>query len=389
MRISLISFAIAVCVLSFGIQVDAQTNTFTKNLSLGSQHVQVTALQKVLNQDQDTRVAATGPGSAGNETDYFGLLTKAAVIRFQEKYANDILIPAGLAQGNGYVGSYTRAKLNVLPVLTTSATNTTSSVATTAAVSAATSTQTKIPSTDYLVKDSEKIDIYVGDKMLANVKSRIYAAVNAGVASRVASRATATSTEPIVLPSIGSGDVPSIAIGVPSPRLGAPGSYVSLKGVGITANSVLYFGKNYIVRKTSGSPGGVFIFVVPPIPPGHYDIAVKTGGTVSNTTAFVVRDPKSPPVHIQSVSPAAVRYGGTLTITGSGFTPINNIVVTTQQKFTGVPSTDGTTLTITLTPEVLSEYAKVSNGTMPIPMSVSVENDYGFSDSTKSFTMAI
>jgi len=41
-------------------------------------------------------------------------MTKSAVIKFQEKYASEILIPIGLSQGTGYVGSITRQKINQL-----------------------------------------------------------------------------------------------------------------------------------------------------------------------------------------------------------------------------------------------------------------------------------
>jgi hypothetical protein len=74
----------------------------------------VKELQKVLNADVDTVVSLDGTGSAGKESTYFGPATKAAVIKFQNKYRESILIPAGLTTGNGIVGKATRTKLNLL-----------------------------------------------------------------------------------------------------------------------------------------------------------------------------------------------------------------------------------------------------------------------------------
>lgn len=99
-------------------RVQATTSMFTSNLMLGSQGAQVIALQQMLNRDPDTLIAYTGPGSPGYETSYFGVLTRAAVIRFQEKYASETLSPAGITRGSGFVGAYTRAKLNILSMLT-------------------------------------------------------------------------------------------------------------------------------------------------------------------------------------------------------------------------------------------------------------------------------
>jgi peptidoglycan hydrolase-like protein with peptidoglycan-binding domain len=50
----------------------------------------------------------------GLVTGNFLYLTKKAVIRFQEKYANEILAPWGLKKGTGFVGPTTRAKINQL-----------------------------------------------------------------------------------------------------------------------------------------------------------------------------------------------------------------------------------------------------------------------------------
>jgi len=48
----------------------------------------------------------------GLVTGNFLSLTKEAVVRFQEKYALEILAPLSLQQGTGYVGSSTRTKIN-------------------------------------------------------------------------------------------------------------------------------------------------------------------------------------------------------------------------------------------------------------------------------------
>jgi hypothetical protein len=96
--------------------------TFTKNLNYGMTDPDVMRLQQVLNTNTATRVAISGPGSSGNETLYFGPLTKAAVINFQQLYSSQILAPLGLTSGTGYVGLATRTKLNLILSSNTSST---------------------------------------------------------------------------------------------------------------------------------------------------------------------------------------------------------------------------------------------------------------------------
>lgn len=89
----------------------AEAYTWSRNLTMGDVGQDVKELQKLLNQTSLTRIASAGPGSAGNETLYFGELTRYGVVKFQEKYASEILHPLGLIRGTGYVGPSTRAKL--------------------------------------------------------------------------------------------------------------------------------------------------------------------------------------------------------------------------------------------------------------------------------------
>ena len=85
---------------------------WTTNLKMGVLSNDVVKLQQFLNADTSTAIALIGAGSPGMETTKFGGMTKKAVIAFQNKYAAEILVPNGLTQGSGIVGTATRAKLN-------------------------------------------------------------------------------------------------------------------------------------------------------------------------------------------------------------------------------------------------------------------------------------
>lgn len=81
------------------------------DLRLGDTHPDVILLQRALNKDADTRVAVSGAGSSGMETEYFGAKTLDAVKRFQAKHRAAVLAPAGLLQPTGFVGALTRKAL--------------------------------------------------------------------------------------------------------------------------------------------------------------------------------------------------------------------------------------------------------------------------------------
>ena len=80
---------------------------FRSDLRRGARGTEVRELQKCLAGIPNVYPEKTISG-------YFGAKTRAAVIRFQEKYKQEILAPHGLRRGTGTVGASTRAKLNKL-----------------------------------------------------------------------------------------------------------------------------------------------------------------------------------------------------------------------------------------------------------------------------------
>lgn len=87
---------------------------FVQNLSLRDSSLDVQKLQQYLNA-HGALLAAAGSGSPGQETNYFGLLTYQALIKFQNAHMEDILAPVGLTQGSGYFGPSTRAYIAAHP----------------------------------------------------------------------------------------------------------------------------------------------------------------------------------------------------------------------------------------------------------------------------------
>lgn len=84
---------------------------FTKALGAGTNDPQVKYLQKMLNGSASTVVALVGPGSPGMETEYFGLATKAALVKWQQIN--------GISPASGYFGNLSMAKANErLPKIT-------------------------------------------------------------------------------------------------------------------------------------------------------------------------------------------------------------------------------------------------------------------------------
>jgi peptidoglycan hydrolase-like protein with peptidoglycan-binding domain len=79
--------------------------TWSRNLYLGISGDDVKTLQEILIKEN------VWPRPDVEATGYFGPITREAVIRFQEKYSEEILKPLGLEKGTGFVGPSTRTFL--------------------------------------------------------------------------------------------------------------------------------------------------------------------------------------------------------------------------------------------------------------------------------------
>lgn len=109
-KIILVNSAATPAATATATKASKSSAVFTKNLKAGYSDSQVKLLQRFLN-NSGFKLAASGAGSAGKETSYFGSLTKKALIRFQKANQNKV---AGIAKELGYFGTATRALANTL-----------------------------------------------------------------------------------------------------------------------------------------------------------------------------------------------------------------------------------------------------------------------------------
>lgn len=84
-------------------------HTFNTNLAMGDDNSETSYLRYALSRENLINML-----SNIDENNYFDSEVNSAVIKFQEKYASEVLYPSGLKKGTGFVGSATRSKLNKL-----------------------------------------------------------------------------------------------------------------------------------------------------------------------------------------------------------------------------------------------------------------------------------
>lgn len=317
--------------------------SFTKDLSLGSNvNPDVAYLQRVLNSNPATIVASTGVGSDSNLTTYFGSKTLDAVMRFQNLYKNDILTPAGLSSATGFVGGYTRAKLNT--ILKSGLNN--------GIYTNATSTNTTASTNTTYVSVNGNTAINYGARQITDLST--YSAV--------------------------------------------PGQIMSLFGQGFhPSTNKLYLGTVFTGTYASQNSGTKINFQVPySISQGRYQLQINneygtsTSGLIflnvtSNTTNSTTTSVYIPT--ITTVTPTSTNaINSIIRITGTNFTS-NNTLLTNLGDISNIRSNDGKNIDLMI--GSLPNYTSAFNTYKgkSITLLLRVKNEYGTSTNQLSHTI--
>lgn len=338
-----------------------------RSLKLGSYGADVKELQQILNSDPETEIAQTGVGSKGQETQYFGLLTKNAVIRLQNKYKDDILTPVGLNFGTGMVGPMTLAKIKTLK---------TGNMAINKEVLPVKPTEIPV-SSPVSSPEVPKIDIYTTDKIQQGYQSVLWERINSAINSQ---------SKPDlgdIVTKVGSSS--KVLIYAMTKSVVKVGDSVEISGYGVNKETYVYFGNDYRVKPKTVS-GQSLIFTVPNLPLGRYDIALSNLNGISQTAVLVITSDGVSKLKVTETDPQNVSFGETITIKGEGFSSGNNEVRTSYGRILNISSSDGKSISFKVEPEALRETVKSKTFNQLYPVEFIVVNSNGVSE-PKQFTI--
>lgn len=336
-----------------------------KALRLGMSSNDVRTLQVFLNRDPDTRVATEGPGAPGSETTYFGLRTKQAVIKFQEKYRSEILSPARLSAGSGYVGPLTIAKMTALCV--------------------------------HAAKEAAAPALPVAPAPPPLPVPILTPAVNSTATPALVLPPSAL-PPPVTNDAAGASAFSGMTFRTDVMELMYPSRYVATRGTSMIIYGLGFPKSGNIVRlgglsiaSTTVDAGGMIHFTVPADAPfGKHELWIANAKGETTRTFLIVQDPSVSPPVITDFEPKKGYLGTEITITGSGFTPTGNTIRVTYGTIENVPSPDGKTLRFIVRPNLPDADF---TGDIPeiedeLPLWFSVMNNNGVSESS-IFTIMI
>ncbi|HLP43904.1 MAG TPA: IPT/TIG domain-containing protein [Candidatus Nanoarchaeia archaeon] len=347
-------FIVVLCV--FGIHSFAQAAEvkplffFMRDLQEGVTGDDVKELQKFLNKDPDTRLPGTGIGSQGQESTFFGKNTKESVIKFQNKYKDEVLRPVGLTSGTGKVGLWTRLKLNQILI--------NAQISQTPSKEQLKNLENE-PSTEDLVVDEQ---VSVSNTAL----------------NSLVSPPRASNSKDLALSSL-------------SKYYGKPGAVITLGGTGFSKENTVRLGSQKYEKLTSS--GTSIRFTIPDsINPGKYEISVISGGKTSNALPFMVTAPNAVPPIVTKIEPREARFGQEIKIFGQNFTSTDNIVSSHLGIISDLSSMDGTTLSFSVpVPDYMTDPTKWfgDKDNLYWPVRVYVINENGISKPSSAASFII
>lgn len=365
---TLLSFFCAVSIIGATTQtVFAETTLpcsfYGRNLTIGMSGDDVLALQKFLNTDKRVEVSEFGVGSRGNETNYFGPMTAAAVVRFQELHVSEVLTPVGLTQGSGYVGIYTRLFMakQCLTQKIAELTASSSPVPTPTSVSQAIETPAEpvvvIPSV--VASSTETVSLLPGGS------------------------ATPLESIGLLSPSLFRTDI--LHIKYPSSYTVKRGETFTLYAGGYTENNTVHIGNTAISGLKPDLVGNLQVKVPTDIAYGYHEmwLSNEKGETPKQFLDITLPDAITPV--ITSLSPNEGYFGTTISISGTGFVTNNNHLRTSYGVISGINSADGKTLQFQIFPPIPGLGIGEDRPEFDInePVYISVLNENGMSKAVK------
>lgn len=305
-------------------------------LSLKSKGADVKTLQRFLNSDTRTQIAAEGVESYGKETDLFSALTKNGVFAFQKLYAADVLRPAGLLKPTGVIGQLSAKKIRAL----TNCGSLDTAPTPTQVVGApgllgirpsrgADGDDIVLSGTNFTGANT----ILFGGKAFgpygsADGKSIVFtltSLIPPGTWPVVIRTSNGTS-KPVDFTMLATSTIGKLPhINYVTPSHGKPGVVVTLTGVGFTPtdNTIADIGNSGFVRSgiTSADLGRTIKLTIPTsIKSGVINMQLTNANGKSNARAFVVdAEPIIPPPQITTINPPAAKQGANVTLVGQNF----------------------------------------------------------------------